>query len=84
MHTSAGRDWPFLSGGGEAGRLIAGFDWSGTSIGPLAGWPACLRSAVALMLRSQVPMVVLRFSAKRDAGPGGRKCRSSEPTSDGR
>ena len=62
-HTSTGSEasggWPFLAGGGEAGKVIAGFDWSGTSIGPLAGWPPSLRSAVALMLRSQVPMVIL-------------------------
>lgn len=60
MQTSAGGDWPFLSGGGEAGRLIAGFDWSGTSAGPISEWPAKLRSVVALILRSQVPMTVLR------------------------
>ena len=62
-HTSTGSEasggWPFLAGGGEAGKVIAGFDWSRTSIGPLSDWPPSLRSAVALMLRSQVPMVIL-------------------------
>jgi len=49
----------FLSGGGEMGRLIAGFDWTATPLGPLAGWPQCLKSATSFVLRSQVPLVML-------------------------
>ncbi len=49
----------FLDGGGELGRLIAGFDWSGTSLGPIADWPAAVRNAVALALRTPLPTALL-------------------------
>ncbi|MCE7795671.1 PAS domain-containing protein [Sphingobium sufflavum] len=49
----------FLTGGGEMGDRIARFDWTATSIGPLDQWPQSLRSTVSLMLRSDVPMVLL-------------------------
>jgi PAS domain S-box-containing protein len=48
----------FLEGGGACARLIAARDWSGT-LGPLEGWPASLRTATAILLRSPVPMVML-------------------------
>ncbi len=54
----------FLNGGGELARLIDAFDWAGTALGPLDSWPRSLRSPVALVLRSAVPMVMLW-------GPGG-------------
>ena len=54
----------FLNGGGDLARLIDGFDWAGTALGPLDSWPRSLRSPVALILRSAVPMVMLW-------GPGG-------------
>lgn len=50
---------PFLDGGGEAGRLIAGIDWTATPLGPLAQWPASVKHTVALLLRSPVPMVLV-------------------------
>ncbi len=34
----------FLAGGGEIAGLIAGFDWAGTPLGPIAGWPPSLRA----------------------------------------
>ncbi|KRB23288.1 MULTISPECIES: PAS domain S-box protein [Mesorhizobium] len=49
----------FLSGGGELGRLIAAFDWASTSIGPIGGWPQSLKTAISLILRSRVPIVML-------------------------
>jgi PAS domain S-box-containing protein len=49
----------FLRDGGEMGRLIARFDWSATDLGPVGGWPASLRVAVGIMLRSPLAMVVL-------------------------
>jgi len=49
----------FLNGGGELGDLIAGYDWSKTSLGPLSGWPGHLKTSVALTLRSTVPIVML-------------------------
>jgi PAS domain S-box-containing protein len=49
----------FTAGGGALGRLIAEFDWQGTELGPLIHWPAHVRVATALMLRSTVPIVML-------------------------
>jgi len=49
----------FLSGGGELGQLIAAFDWSTTSLGPIAAWPPYIKASVGLALRSPVPMVML-------------------------
>ncbi|EYD76924.1 PAS/PAC sensor hybrid histidine kinase [Rubellimicrobium mesophilum DSM 19309] len=47
-----------LASGGETGALIAARDWSGT-LGPVEGWPGSLRTALGLILRSPVPMVML-------------------------
>ena len=49
----------FLKGGGQTGALIAAFDWSRTSLGPLSHWPVYIKVATSLMLRSQVPIVML-------------------------
>jgi len=46
---------PWPPGGGETGALIRGRDWSATPLGPLAGWPAALRTAVDIMLGSPEP-----------------------------
>lgn len=51
--------YPFLAGGGEAAQIIAAFDWASTPLGPIAGWPASLKSTIALILRSPVPIVTL-------------------------
>ncbi len=51
--------YPFLTGGGEAAEIIASFNWAATPLGPIESWPVSLRSAVALILRSPVPMVTL-------------------------
>src|SRR3954470_3794701 len=48
-----------LAGGGEAGRLMAAFDWSSTSVGPVESWPASLRFAVRTVLASRFPTIVL-------------------------
>jgi signal transduction histidine kinase/CheY-like chemotaxis protein len=47
-----------LTVGGDAGRSIAAFDWSATTLGPMAAWPFALRQAVALMLRTPFPVHV--------------------------
>ena len=49
----------FLAGGGELGALIAAFDWSATALGPIEKWPVSLKSAVSIMVRSPIPMVML-------------------------
>lgn len=51
--------YPFLDGGGEAADIIAKFNWTGTSLGPIENWPASLKSSLALILRSPVPIVTL-------------------------
>ncbi|WBQ19053.1 PAS domain S-box protein [Sphingobium yanoikuyae] len=51
--------WAFLVNAGEMGSLIAGFDWSATSIGPITAWPAAMRTSLAFVLRSQAPIVTL-------------------------
>ena len=48
-----------MTGGGEAAEIIAGFDWAATPLGPIESWPASLKSTIALILRSPVPIVTL-------------------------
>ncbi len=57
--TNARSDFPFLSGGGEMAGRIAARDWAATPLGAIETWPQSLKTATALMLRSQVPMVML-------------------------
>jgi len=52
-------DRGFLKGGGELGERIAAFDWSLTSIGPIETWPAAMKTTLAFVLRSPVPIVTL-------------------------
>ena len=52
-------DLGFLAGGGELGRLIADFDWSSTSLGAVESWPQVIKTTVALILRSPIPIVTL-------------------------
>ena len=49
----------FLEGTGETGLLIATKDWSSTSLGTIDTWPASLTTTVGLMMRADVPMVLL-------------------------
>ncbi|WP_425316150.1 PAS domain-containing protein [Stutzerimonas chloritidismutans] len=49
----------FLPDGGELGALIRRFDWSQTTLGPLAGWPASLKTVTAMLLLSPTPIVLL-------------------------
>lgn len=54
---TAGHD--FLAHGGELARLIAEFDWAATPIGPIEFWPSVIKSTVALILHSPIPIVTL-------------------------
>jgi len=57
--TQRGSEDPFeraLAGSGEMAALIRATDWAATPLGPLAGWPASLKTTVATMLRSRHPM----------------------------
>ena len=48
-----------LKPGDELARLVQAFDWSATSLGPLASWPQSLKTAVDIVLHSPVPLVLL-------------------------
>ena len=45
----------FLKGGGMMARRIADFDWDGHALGPVARWPAALRTALSIVLNSRTP-----------------------------
>ena len=55
IHPQA-QDW--VTGGGEMGQLIRGFDWSQTSLGPIELWPQSLRSAVSILLPSKAQIAM--------------------------
>ncbi len=59
MHKSSPSRYPFLNRGGEAAEIIAAFDWTSTPLGPIENWPANLKTSIALILRSPVPIVTL-------------------------
>ena len=46
----------FLDGGSVAGQLIRSIDWARTPLGPIAGWPASLKTIVGVLLHSRQPM----------------------------
>jgi PAS domain S-box-containing protein len=46
----------FLEGTGQMGALIRSFDWDATPLGPIALWPASLKTSVSLILNSRHPM----------------------------
>ncbi|HET6726368.1 MAG TPA: ATP-binding protein [Gammaproteobacteria bacterium] len=48
-----------FANGGECGAVMAAFDWSRASLGPLTDWPVSLRTLVAVMLASPYPVAVL-------------------------
>lgn len=45
--------------GSATGSLIAGRDWSDTSLGGIEGWSSSLKTALGFLLRSPVPIVML-------------------------
>jgi signal transduction histidine kinase/DNA-binding response OmpR family regulator len=47
-----------FDGGGELGERMRAFDWSGTSLGPVARWPQSLKTCVRIVLTSRQPMFV--------------------------
>jgi PAS domain S-box-containing protein len=49
----------FGNEGGILGKMIDELDWSATSVGPIARWPAAMRTTVELILRSPVPIATL-------------------------
>ncbi len=59
MNLRSSPSLPFLEGDGEVAPRIARFDWRGTPLGPIGGWPPSVRSVVSLILRSHVPIVTM-------------------------
>lgn len=57
MENSEGltKKYPFLSVGGEMGRLTREKDWSKTSLGAVDRWPQSLRTTLSIVLRSKFP-----------------------------
>jgi PAS domain S-box-containing protein len=49
----------FLASSGELGGLISELDWSRTSLGAIESWPHVVKTTVALILQSPVPIVTL-------------------------
>ena len=49
----------FLAHDGELARLISTFNWTNTPLGHPDCWPQSMRSTVALILQSSVPLVTL-------------------------
>ncbi len=56
---ATGSNHAFLAGGGACGDLIAAKDWSATPLGPIGDWPCHLQTALAILLRSRIPIVML-------------------------
>lgn len=62
---AAGRNHPMAErspdatvvAGGAMGDLMLRLDWSGTPLGPAAGWSQSLRTAVSILLASRFPMI---------------------------
>ena len=47
--------YPFLSSGGEMGKLTLEKDWSQNPVGPIDTWPQSLRIILSIVLRSKFP-----------------------------
>jgi len=47
-----------LAGGGEMGALMRSIDWANTPLGPVANWPASLRTMVTVVLGNRFPMCI--------------------------
>lgn len=48
----------FLAGGGAAGKLIRGKDWSEHALGKPENWPDSLKSAISIALNSAFPIAI--------------------------
>ena len=58
MRLNAASD-PFGIVKGEMAERVRAFDWTQTPLGPIAGWPQSLKTAVGMVLLSPVPIVML-------------------------
>uniref|UniRef100_UPI00403A4757 hybrid sensor histidine kinase/response regulator n=1 Tax=unclassified Variovorax TaxID=663243 RepID=UPI00403A4757 len=55
---SGRRTSAFQSGGGTMGARMRAFDWAGTALGPIDGWPGALKISVDNMLSSDFPACI--------------------------
>jgi hypothetical protein len=55
---SGKREDSFPPGESGVAAIIRAFDWSTTTLGPIAGWPTHLKSAVSLMLPAKAQIVL--------------------------
>jgi PAS domain S-box-containing protein len=55
MNTTVPSSLSFLTGGGQMAARIAQHDWADSPIGPIAGWPAALRTTLSMALNSRFP-----------------------------
>ncbi|RUS12677.1 hypothetical protein BC937DRAFT_87267 [Endogone sp. FLAS-F59071] len=46
----------YLSGGGVTGKIILGYDWASTALGPMTTWPQSLLTCLSVALTSTFPM----------------------------
>ncbi|WP_137133383.1 hypothetical protein [Rhizobium sp. FKY42] len=49
----------FLGHDGEMAALIRKFEWRQTPLGDVSSWPQSLKTAIALLIQSPVPIVML-------------------------
>jgi hypothetical protein len=54
-----GGNTKFLDDTGAMADAIRAFDWSATSLGPIEGWPAVLKTTVGLILASKFPTCIV-------------------------
>jgi len=50
---------PFLLNAGPVGSEIRSFRWDSTPLGPWAGWPVSLRTAIEIVVAGGFPMILL-------------------------
>lgn len=48
--------FPFMSGGGEMGKLMREKDWQSSGVGEPSGWPQSLRTSLYIVLNAKFPM----------------------------
>jgi len=48
--------FPFMSGGGEMGKLTREKDWKFTAVGEPSGWPQSLKTSLYIVLNAKFPM----------------------------
>lgn len=59
MYTDREAAFSFLHAGSDAGKFISSQDWSASGIGEVTQWPELLRSTLAVITRSGLPMLLL-------------------------